>query len=379
MRECGAFLRNGDDMMRQTVAILGAGVIGLLTARLLLQRGVRVQLLDRQAPARGASWAGGGIVSPLYPWRYSQAVTTLAAGAQEAHASLAAALRADTGIDPQYNPCGLLMLAPRQLDDAIYWCRRNHRRVVRCDAAALQVLQPGLSPSAGALWMPEIGNVRNPRLLQALLAYVSAHPHARVRPHTDIRLVAGDGGAHLFADGEKIDSDAIVVAAGAWSAELLKPFGISLPVIPVRGQMLQFAPMPGLLRRIVLHDGRYLIPRRDGRILAGSTLEYAGFDAATTGAAHDSLLASAVAMLPALQAAAVERQWAGLRPGSPSGIPFIDRVPGTQVFVNAGHFRNGLVLAPAAAALGVALVMADASAIDPAPYALDAPRGTTFI
>lgn len=251
--------------MRHRVAILGAGIIGLLTARLLLQRGVRVLLADRYAPGRAASWAGGGIVSPLYPWRYADAVTALAAGAQKAHAGLSAELLRETGIDPQYNACGLLMLAPEHLDDALAWCRRNRRRVVRYDAAGMAALQSGLAGGvADGLWMPEIGNVRNPRLLKALLAFVSAHPLAETRWQADIRLSATGKNACLEVAGESVACDSIVVAAGAWSAALLQPFGVTMTVQPVRGQMLLYAAQPGLLRRIVLRDGHYLIPRRDG-------------------------------------------------------------------------------------------------------------------
>lgn len=362
--------------MRQRVAILGAGVIGLLTARLLLQRGVRVVIADRAQPARAASWAGGGIVSPLYPWRYSSAVTALAQGAQDAHRELSESLRRETGIDPQYNACGLLMLAPPDAADALLWCRRNRRLVNCCDAEATAVIQPGVLSSS--LWMPEIGNVRNPRLLQALLAFVSLHPLAECRWCAEISLRAEDGGEQLLIDGIDVKTDAVIVTAGAWSAPLLKPFGVALPVLPVRGQMIQYAPMPGLLRRIVLSGGRYLIPRRDGRILAGSTLEFTGFDNSTTLMARDDLHAAAITMLPALSHVAIENHWAGLRPGAPAGIPFIDRVAGARVFVNAGHFRNGLVLAPAAAALGVAQVLEETCVINQEPYRLNARRDAEF-
>lgn len=364
--------------MRQRIAIIGAGVIGLLTARELLHRGHRVVLVDRAQPARAASWAGGGIVSPLYPWRYGEAVSALAAGAQEAHARLSTELLAETGIDPEYTPCGLLMLAPADVAQALSWCEAHGRNVERCDVTRVAQLQPGLS-GRDALWMPAIGNVRNPRLLRALLAMVGAHPGAELTWQADVALLAEEGGAVLRVNGRAVDCDAIVVAAGAWSASLLAPFGIDLPVIPVRGQMLLFAPSPGLLQRIVLHEGRYLIPRRDGRIVAGSTLEFTGFDDSTTVQARESLFASATAMMPALANVPLEAQWAGLRPGAPSGIPYIDRVPGTRVYVNAGHFRNGLVLAPAAAAVGVAQLLGESPPVDAAPYAITAPRGQDLV
>lgn len=381
--------------MNQRFAVLGAGIIGLLTARALLQRGHDVLLVDRNAPGREASWAGGGIVWPLYPWRYGAAVAAvaaLAAGAGPAHAALAAALRAETGIDAEYNPCGLLLLAgtepatsaaavAAEQEAALSWCRRHRQQLIGYDRTGLRTVQAGLAANVqNGLWLPEIGNVRNPRLLQALLASIAAHPQAQCVWHARVGLRVGAGGdAQLAINGEPVFCAGVVVAAGAWSAGLLAPLlaphNLTLPIVPVRGQMLLFPPQPGLLRCMLLRNGRYLIPRRDGRILCGSTLEYAGFDKTTTVAAQHDLLAAARSMLPALATVVPEAQWAGLRPGSPDGIPYIGFVPGTRVLVNAGHFRNGLVLAPAAAELGVQLLLQEKPGIDPAPYALAARRG----
>lgn len=383
MRQSHACVSAGVSDMSQRFAILGAGIIGLLTARALLQRGHRVLLVDRGMPGREASWAGGGIVWPLYPWRYNEAISLLAAGAGPAYAELVLALRAETGIDAAYNRCGLMMLtdsgfAAAEQDAARQWCRRHRRAAIAYDAAGLLAVQPGLNQTVtGGLWMPDVGNVRNPRLLQALLAGIAAHPRAECMWQADVVLRADEqaaAGACLRVNGERMAAAGIVIAAGAWSAGLVAPLlGQTvrpLPIVPVRGQMLLFPPQPGLLRCMVLKNGRYLIPRRDGRILCGSTLEYVGFDKGITAAAQDDLLAAARDMLPALQHVLPERQWAGLRPGSPGGIPVIDFVPGTRVLINAGHFRNGLVLAPAAVALGVQLLLQEKPFIDPAPYAM---------
>lgn len=354
-------------------AILGAGVIGLLTARELLARGHRVVLVDVGQPAREASWAGGGIVAPLYPWHYRPAINALAAGAAARYVELAGELRAETGIDIEYAATGMLMLDLADTELALAWCRRAGRRVVRCDDAAARLVQPGISVCREALWFEDVGNVRNPRLLQALLASVATHARAQCRWQAQVALSGDADRIELRVNGEQQAVDAVVLAAGAWSTALAARLGVQLAVQPVRGQMLRYAARPGLLRRMVMRDGRYLIPRRDGSILAGSTMEYAGFDRSTTDEACAQLQAAAAAILPALADVAPEQQWAGLRPGSPGGVPWIARA-GQQLLVNAGHFRNGLALAPAAARLGVQLLLGEAPTLDPAPYALDAPR-----
>lgn len=142
--------------------------------------------------------------------------------------------------------------------------------------------------------------------------------------------------------------------------------------MPVLGQMLLYRMEPGWLTTMVLHKGRYAIPRRDGHVLVGSTLEQRGFDKAVTAEAQRELRAAAEQMLPALRDVAPVRQWAGLRPGAPDGVPLMGRVPGHEkLWLCAGHFRNGLVLSPASAQLMADLLLGREPAIDPVPYFLD--------
>jgi glycine oxidase len=166
-----------------------------------------------------------------------------------------------------------------------------------------------------------------------------------------------------------LKAERIVVCGGAWAAQLLAQLNVQLPVRPVKGQMIAYQAPQGLVQRVVLKDGRYIIPRADGLLLVGSTLEETGFDKTTDEAALASLRQSAEAMLPALATCPVAHQWAGLRPGSPEGIPFIGAIPEwPTVFVNAGHYRNGLVLAPASTHLLVDQLLGREPLIDPAPY-----------
>lgn len=350
--------------------------MGLLTALELRDAGLSVTLLERDVAGREASWAGGGILSPLYPWRQPEAITCLAAWSQRAYPALAEAVAARGGVDPQWTRSGLLTLETGAHDAARNWAARWGIRLEALDDHSVTERVPGLGAPGPGLWLPEVAQIRNPRLARGLRAVLLA---------AGVTLEEGCEAQELRAHGGKVSGVAtargliqarrVVVAAGAWSARLLAPLGFPLAVEPVRGQMLLFHATPGLVSPIVLRHGHYLIPRRDGRILAGSTLEHTGFDKTTTPEAERTLHAAALALLPALAGVPVERHWAGLRPGSPAGIPFIGEHPDIQgLFVNSGHYRNGVVLAPASARLLADLILGNTPIMDPAPYALEAAR-----
>ncbi len=360
--------------------IVGGGAIGMLSALLLAERGWRVALYDRGTLGRESSWAGGGIVSPLYPWRYPDPVTALARYSQQRYPAYLARLRERTGIDPELLDSGLLMLDPPAPEAAPWAARWQVRLEELHGAAALAAVQPGLAPRfEEGLWMPDVQQVRNPRLVRALRAAVLAEPAIAVHESTPVRRVSVRQGAvaGVETDAGAVRADRVLVTAGAWSADLLPPECVpQRPAIrPVKGQMIVFRTEPGTLSRMVMYEGRYLIPRRDGLVLAGSTLEEAGFDKTPTATARDELAAAAVALFPALGDAPVVQHWAGLRPGSPHGIPYIGECPGARgLFLNAGQFRNGIVMGLGSARLGVALLAGDPPIVDPAPYALDAPH-----
>lgn len=354
--------------------VIGGGVIGMLSAYELGRAGVAVTLLERGECGREASWAGGGILSPLYPWCYPAAVGALAAWSQERYRDLAEELRQASGIDPEWTQSGMLILdadAPAAAKD---WAVRYGARVEVLQGSAVAECEPALAEgvASSAVWLPEVAQVRNPRLMKALKASLPALG-VKIREHTKVRglLVRGGGVMGVETDAERIAAERVVVAAGAWSGELLAQLGIGLDVAPVRGQMILFQAQPGLLKHIVLYKKRYLIPRRDGRVLAGSTLEYVGFDKSTTVEALDDLRRAALDLVSALGQFGIEAQWAGLRPGSPTGVPFIGEHAQVQgLFVNAGHFRNGLVLAPASARLLADLMLGRAPILNPQPYVL---------
>ena len=355
------------------VVILGAGVIGLLSARLIALSGARVCVLDMGAVGREASWAGGGIVSPLYPWRYSPAVTELAHWSQDFYPGLARGLLADTGVDPEVHVTGLYWFDLEDQAEALAWAAREGRPLAEVDIAEVYKRLPMLAPGfTRALQMQGVANVRNPRLVRALRQALLQMPNVTLHEHCPVTGLVREGGRICgvqTAQGELL-ADRVVVAAGAWSGELLAGLGIELPVEPVKGQMILYKCAADFLPSMLLAKRRYAIPRRDGHILVGSTLEFEGFDKTPTDSALASLKASAEALLPALAGAEVVGHWAGLRPGSPDGIPFIGPVPGHEgLWLNCGHYRNGLVLAPASCQLLVDLMLGREPIVDPTPYA----------
>lgn len=355
------------------VVIVGGGVVGLLSALELRQAGCNVIVLERGLIGEESSWAGGGIVSPLYPWRYPPAVTALATVAQAVYPQLAAQLLAETGIDAEFNPCGMLMLDAPDERDALAWALEYGKDIERLHGEALSKLAPHLQGFGHALWLPHVANVRNPYLLRALrraaeLRGVKLLEHHQVCAwrQQDERIVAVQ--CH---NGQQFAAEHVVVTAGAWTQGLLALADVDVPVVPVKGQMLLYKVEPGTLQHIVLHEGHYLIPRRDGHVLCGSTLEPGSFDKSLTVEAREQLEAVAHRLLPILAQQTPVAHWAGLRPGSPNGIPFIGRTPRYgNLWVNAGQYRNGLVLAPASAQLLADLLLERRPSVSPAPYQL---------
>ena len=357
--------------MEQTVIVVGGGVIGLLTARELALAGRDVTVLERNRLGRESSWAGGGILSPLYPWRYPESVNVIAGYGPAAYRRLAEEL-AEYG-DFQYQKTGMMILDTGEIDEARTWAAQDSQRILNLiDQEQARALQPGLQGlEQRAIWMNSLAHVRNPRLLKALVPCLRDRGVRLLEntPVKNFRSVAG-GVVVETGQGERV-ADKVVVCAGAWSGDLLKRSGINLPVQPVKGQMLVFEPAPGLVKTMVMKNGRYLIPRRDGRTLIGSTLEQEDYDKTATSEAMKSLRHSAIDMIPAIADLKIEHHWAGLRPGTPDGVPYIGEhpeIPG--LYVNAGQFRNGLVMAPGSARLAADLVLGRDPVFAPEPYQL---------
>jgi len=346
------------------VLVIGGGAIGLAAAFRLAGAQRSVVVLDAGELGKEASWAGGGILSPIHPWAYPTPLTDLVARSTELYPELARELEALTGVSIELRRTGLLRLAldaedEKDLERAAAF--RRERALAFERPGEPRALGAAIAPDArGALYEPEIAQVRNPRLLKALILGCVKR---------GVELAPGEPVLELLRSGDRVTgvrtarrtlaAAETVLAAGAWSGELARPLGLELGVAPVRGQMLLVEGLPGVLDAVVLGaGGRYLIPRADGRILVGSTLEHVGFDRRPTLEGIQSLLAAALRLAPGLARGSLARAWAGLRPATPDRLPYIGRPAGVRGLVVAtGHYRNGLVLTPVTARLVEDLVL----------------------
>jgi len=355
------------------VLIAGGGVIGMMQARELAQHGLDVVLIDKGVCGAEASWAGGGIISPLYPWRYSEPVSALARWSQAYYPNLIESLEAESDIDPELTRHGLMMLSVKDYDEALVWAKDFQAWLNVIESTDIYQLEPQLRPGfREALWMPQVASVRNPRLLKALRMSLERLPNVEFHEEDGVRELVNQDNSRVCAvtnRGLVFDADRAVVCSGAWTPEILS--SLAPRIEPVKGQMILFEAPQGLVNRVVLKDGQYVLPRRDGSVIAGSTLEYKGFDKTPTEKEKEALADMAIDLFPELARCPIRHHWAGLRPGSVDGVPLIGAVPNMSgVYVNAGHFRNGLVLAPASVRLMTSLMLDEAPPVDPQPYDL---------
>jgi len=360
------------------IVVVGGGIIGCLTAWRLAQRGAQVTILDKGELGREASWAGAGILCPIHPWLYPDAFSELVGPSLTMFAELQRELQAQTGVDVQWRRCGLLIPefewdTHHHRDAALAWSARFGWHVVSLDAGQLRAHEPALSAAAlgGLLW-PEVAQVRNPRLLRAVRLALAQAGVAMVE-RASVRGLCWSAGRVCGVrceDAREFACDMVLLAAGSWSGELAKRMGFDLPVEPVKGQIVLLKGAPGAMRHIVKHDDAYFVPRSDGRILVGASMERVGFAPGTTDEVKQRLLDAMHRIAPGLAGHTIERAWMGFRPGSPDGLPFLGPVPTHPgLWVAAGHYRNGVALAPITAELMSRWMLGDPPARDMRPFA----------
>ncbi len=348
------------------VLVVGAGVAGILSALELKQRGCSVRLLDAGVARQPASWAGGGILSPLFPWRYPDAMTPLTRNARRDYGVWRDHILAAGGPDPELRDGGMLVLEPGDDELAMAWAGRHDLELKPVSAGERM---PWLADRR-ALWLPEVASIRNPRLLKGLEILRQQAGIELIREQV-LSVEKDSGRVRVLTHGGRMQADRVLLTAGAWTAGLL-PQSLSQSIFPVRGQMLLYRPATPFPDSVLLSPAGYLIPRADGLLLAGSTVETGVDDCIPTEQALTRLQGMAEQLWPALRGVIPVAQWAGIRPGSTRPLPLIGELPGSEghIWVNSGHFRNGLVCAPASAALVADLICELAPGIDPVPYSV---------
>lgn len=320
----------------------------MLSAWYLRQQGLQVIVLDQQQPFAGSSWAGGGILSPVPPWHYPAEVAALVRASLALYPALVAELQDISAIELDHVTSGLLYTGP--FDEQAEPWRQRHADAVDCGVA--QDWQPECDQRPAWL-LRQVAQLRNPRLGKALLVACQARGIS-VLPEHAVVDVRPSSSRHLrvrCANGQMLHARHVVIAAGAWTDTVLQRCGLAgFGIKPLCGQMLLLQGQPGQLRHVLSGHGKYLIPRPDGLILCGSTVEDVGFDTTITSAAREEILAACVDLYPPAAQLPILQQWSGLRPGIADDIPVIaEHAECAGVWINSGHYRNGLGMAPASA------------------------------
>jgi glycine oxidase len=362
--------------MHCDVVVIGAGLQGSAVALRLAQAGARVVVLERSVPGAEASSAAGGILSPGVEAVEPGAFYDLCTASLRRYAAFAAEVEQLSGVWVAYRQLGTLEVAFDDTHAGVLAARaaRLERQGVPLevlDDVAARALEPGLAPGCrGALLFREEASL-DPRLLARALPIAAERAGARVVRAQVRRIAVEDGrAAGVDHDDGRIASRSVVLAAGAWSNQVE---GSQLPpgaVRPVRGQIAVLDTRPPLLSRVVFSDEGYVVPRPDGRILCGSTMEEVGFERAVTAEGLRHVLGVATGIAPRLARAPVVDTWCSFRPASPDGWPVLGASSLPGLFYATGHTRNGILLAPITADAIAAAVGGSAPPVDLEPFSV---------
>lgn len=361
--------------------IVGGGAVGLALAYELSGRGVTVEVIDRGDMGREASWAGAGILPPANRATAVHPLDQLRALSHELHPKWAAELRERTGIDTGYRQCGGLYLARSagEVASLVAFAEMLRELDIAIDRVPNDVLsniEPGLKELAASgtlravYELPGEAQLRNPDHLRALVVACEQNG-VSLRCQTELLEIelAGDQVAAVRTSHGRLQADRYCLASGAWTYALLKQLDIATGIMPIRGQMVMFKCDEPPFRRVLNEGPRYLVSRDDGRVLVGSTEEEVGFNKSNTPETVSELAGLAHQLVPALEGAQIERTWAGLRPGSFDGFPYLGAIPGVDnAFAAAGHFRSGLHMSPGTAVVMTQLMLGESPEIDFTPF-----------
>jgi glycine oxidase len=339
------------------IVVIGGGVIGLSVARALARRGVRgVVLIERARLGAESSVAAAGILAPQVEADEAGAFFDFACKSRDLYPAFADALREESATDIELDHTGTLYLAFTQEDEdemrrRLEWQSRAGLAVRFVNRDEARRIEPGISPEIRCgLRFPNDTQVNNRQLLKAL-AVANRHLGVKLLTGCDARSIRVSHGRveGIETSQGSVSTPVVVLAAGAWSSFIDSP-DIRLPQLriePVRGQMLCFETHERLARHVIYSPRGYLVPRVDGRLLAGSTTEHAGFDKSVTSSGIHAIMTSAAEIAPRLAHLPLSDSWAGLRPRAEDNLPVLGPCAEVRgLFYATGHYRNGILLAP---------------------------------
>jgi glycine oxidase len=354
-----------------TVLVIGAGIIGTAVADALAFRGAQVTVLEMRVPGQGATQASAGVLAPFLEAHDDRPFLDLAVRSLDQYDAFLASVRERSGLTVEYARTGTLQVALSDAD-ASHLAAEHGTLTGRgvtsewLDASALRVFEPAVSEAASAgLYTSAHGFVGVASLVRALLQAARLGGAIFEQGVEAVRVDPSPTGVTVTADGRTYAADWVVVAAGSWSARV-RVTGTRLPAVrPIRGQLLHLDWPGPLPRRSVWGPACYTVPWSNGSVLVGATVEDVGFDERSTVAGVHALTDAVRQLLPAADQAALTGVRVGLRPSTPDGLPWIGPLASApRVVMAAGHYRNGVLLAPLTADL-VSRLIVDGT-LDPA-------------
>lgn len=363
---------------KSEVLIVGGGIMGSAVGLRLAQRGVKVTVVERGIPGAEASSAAAGMLAPQTEADGPGPMLSLGLRSRALYPALATELRDATGIDIAYEPSGVLALGFGEDAEGALSFRRTWQVAQGLSAELLsaetaRAREPALGPTVrAALRFPDDAQV-NPAALARAFSQAAAGAGARFLQGRYVRRVVTAGGAvtGLELDGEVLPADVVVLAAGSWSG-LVEGGGVPASVVrPARGQLVAIETRPPLFRHVLSVHGRgYLVPRRDGTVIAGSTVEMVGFRKEVTVGGLANILALANQLVPALADAPVLSSWSNFRPYTEDQLPVLGATRVRGLILATGHHRNGILLAPVTAEAIARLIDTGDAGVDLAPFSV---------
>lgn len=340
--------------MTRDVIVVGGGVIGCSIAWRLAQSGLKVTLFERGRVGCEASRAAAGMLSPQGEAHGPGAFFDLCLRSRAMYRSFAEELTEASGIDVGYKDEGTLFVITEGEDEKTEWTSWQLEAglpIEHVSADDLRKLEPAATELATrAIFLPLEHQVEN-RLLMDALKVALKRVGVEINEGAEVPALSIERGSinGVVSNGARFGAGAVIVATGAWSSQLLEPLGLNVTVIPARGQMIAVQGDACPITRVLHSSKVYVVPRNDGRILIGATVEYAGFDKAVTAGAINQLLSSAIELVPSIASFEMVETWSGLRPDTIDHLPIIGPSGIDSLVLATGHFRNGILLAPVTA------------------------------